>query len=231
MPAYLLSGAAPKRIDTPNSGQLDKLGVRGKVDLARDGSAAVNVTLSFHGKYATQLRSALAQVPENQLHDILESRVLGAALRGARLSKYQVARADQLDTPLEIQMQGQVPRFAQSTGGMLLISPPFSPRIGGLATLPTRQTPLLIGDATYHEVELSIRLPKGAQVVSQLQSEHLEEKTREVKVNDHAKAGHLVLNRSVRLEAGRIQPSAYGKFQNFARRADEALSAGIRIKP
>jgi hypothetical protein len=40
----------------------------------------------------------------------------------------------------------------------------------------------------------------------------------------------LVLDREIELPAGRVQPGAYGQFQEFARQADEALFHSVRVR-
>jgi len=39
-----------------------------------------------------------------------------------------------------------------------------------------------------------------------------------------------VLDREIALPAGRVQPGAYGEFQQFARQADEALFHSVRVR-
>ena len=133
----------------------------GTAKLAKDGSAKIELSQVFYGKYAMALRSVLSQLPEGRLHDVLESRLLGRALRGARLDHYSIEHRDDLDAPLAIHMQATMSGFAQPSGGSLVLSPPFAPRVSQLTTLPARQTPLLIGDATHQEVRLTIQLPRA----------------------------------------------------------------------
>jgi hypothetical protein len=38
------------------------------------------------------------------------------------------------------------------------------------------------------------------------------------------------LDREIELPAGRVQPQDYGKFQDFARQADEALFHSVRVR-
>ena len=57
---------------------------------------------------------------------------------------HEITHLDDLDHPLLLKMKAEMPGFAQSVGGDLSISPPFSPRVAQLATLPARQTPLML---------------------------------------------------------------------------------------
>jgi hypothetical protein len=189
----------------------------------------------FHGKFAVALRGAIAQLPEQQLRDVIESRLLGRALRGAKLVKHTLRHRDDLDNPLLIETEVEVNTFAQPSGGVLVLSPPFAPRISQLATLPVRQTPLLIDEATHQEVRLRIALPRGAEIESGVAPIELTDGERRVTIADRVETSKdgkkiLVLDRIVDVPAGRILPAQYAKFVAFARRADEALGASVRIR-
>lgn len=230
MPGYLLAGERPTKVKVPSVGAQDGIRYSGSAKVRADGSAFTKLLLEFHGKYATGLRTALAQLPENRLHDVLESRLLGATLRGAQLKHYAINDLDDLDKPLSFELHAEVPHFAQLSGKTLILSPPFMPQLSGLARLPSRQTPLLIGEAEHHEVELSIEFPKNAKITSKIQSGQLKDADRRVTLKDELGQNALKLHRVVDMPAGRIQPADYAAFVEFARDADEALSSSIRIR-
>lgn len=230
MPAYLLSSGAPELTRTPQEGTIDDVTYEGTVKLQATGAADVQLTLSFAGKYATGLRNALSQLPEDQLRDVLESRLLGRELRGIQLSHYRVDHFDDLDSPLLIHVQGHVQSFAERSGGALVISPPFGARLSQLAVLPARQTPLLLVDATHQRIKLKVELPPGAKLEHLAPPKSVKDGERRVTVRDSRQGGALVLDREIELPAGRVQPGAYGKFQEFARQADEALFHSVRVR-
>ncbi len=229
-PAYLLGTEPLKKLTTPRSGTEDSVVYKGAVQLAADGSAKIQLSQSFFGKYAMALRSILSQLPEGRLHDVIESRLLGRALRGASLDHYSIQNRDDLDAPLVIQMQATMNGFAQKVGNSLVISPPFAPRISQLTALPARQTPLLIGEATHQEVQLAIQLPRGATVATTLAPGTIKDGDRTVQVKDAFQNGALTLDRVIDIPAGRIQPSDYPAFVQFARRADDAVASNINIR-
>lgn len=230
MPAYVLSDDKPSSAQVPAAGALDNVRYAGVFRLSADGSADLELEQSFFGKYAMGLRNALAEIPEEQLRDVLESRLLGPELRGLELQSYAIDHFDDLDNPLVIRAKGRVPGFAQRSGNMLLVAPPFGPRVSQLAALPQRQTPLLMVEATHREISLRIVLPKGASLASDVVPVTINDGDRSVQVADSAKAGELSLVRTVNLPAGRIQPSDYPRFLAFARHADEALSQSVRVR-
>jgi hypothetical protein len=230
MPAYLLSRGAPELTRTPSEGTTDDMAYEGTVKLAATGAADVTLTLTFTGKYATSLRSALSQMPEDQLRSVLESRLLGRELRGIQLSQYRVDHFDDLDSPLSIQAQGHVQSFADRSSGALVVSPPFGVHLSQLAVLPARQTPLLLVDATHQRIKLSIELPPGAKLEPLAPARIVADGERKVSVRDAQKGNALVLDREIELPAGRVQPDAYPRFQDFARQADEALFHSVRVR-
>lgn len=230
MSAYILSGSEPTKTTVPNEGTKDGVMYSGKAKLDAEGSATAELVLEFHGKYATGLRTALASMPESQIRDALESRILGSALRGAQLSAYEIGDLDNLDAPLSFRLEARVPHFAQKSGGRLILSPPFMPQLSRMAALPSRKTPLLLDQANYQKIELSIELPPGAKVVSQVATADLKNDDRHVQVEDKLVKNTLTLMRVIDLPAGRVQPEEYPNFVDFARKADDALASSIRIQ-
>jgi hypothetical protein len=169
-------------------------------------------------------------MPEDQLRSVLESRLLGRELRGIQLSQYRVDHFDDLDSPLSIQAQGHVQSFAERSSGALVVSPPFGAHLSQLAVLPARQTPLLLVDATHQRIKLSIELPPGAKLEPLSPPKTVTDGERKVSVRDVQKGNTLVLDREIELPAGRVQPDAYPRFQDFARQADESLFHSVRVR-
>ena len=121
--------------------------------------------------------------------------------------------------------------FARVNRNEIVISPPFTVRLGALASLPTRETPLYISEqsAMFSTVHLRIKLPDGARVVTNLVSSTSNDGTRSTQVKDRVEQDMLVFDRVVGIPAGRIQPDAYPMFQGFVREAETALRKDIVI--
>ncbi len=231
MPAVVFSGGEVKKTTTPAAGALDHAATDGTVELAADGSATLKLVQTFHGKYATGLRGALSQLPERQIRDAIETRLLGGPLRGAELLDYHIDGVADPDAPIRITTHSKSRTFAQAVGGVLIIQPPgFGPRLGQMATLATRQTPLIVVDSISQSVKLTLQLPKGAALETAPKQRHITNAERRVDVLDAAKGSTLVLDRRVSLPAGRVQPAAYPAFLEFTRRADEATSGSFRVR-
>lgn len=225
--AYLLGELEAEKVRVPSGGSEDAIAYEGEGTLRADGSAELDLRIVFRGQFAANLRNGLSQIPENQLTGIIESRMLGQELKGARLLSHQVLDADKLDMPLVIAVKVEAPQLATSTAGGLLLGPPFMPRLGGLTPLSQRATPLLISDSTGQELKLALKLPPGMRAtVKQARATHPRSAFR---VDDEVGQGTLLLRRELKTDAGRVPPEEYGAFQAFTRQADASLGRAIRI--
>ena len=228
MPAYFLEGGR-ERTTVPSRGSEDEIAFSGTGKLDAAGGLTLDLVEQFSGKLAIALRRGLSQVPEQQLHDALESNLLAQTLRGGSLVKFSIEHRDDFDAPLVIRMAVKVSRFAQPDGKSLVLPPPLAPDLGRLATLPARQTPFLMAETLRRTIALDVELPKGA-TVSPLADAKLAESDRRVTVQDSFAAGTLHLRRVIDLPAGRIQPEAYPRFAVFVRQADDALSRAMKVQ-
>jgi hypothetical protein len=226
---HLLVEGAPA-IVTGTTGAFDGVVYEGEGELRPTGSASLALSRRFVGKYAIGVRHSIEQVPEAQLPDAIESQLLAKDLPGASLVRVEIIDRDDLDKPLTLQMQTEIPDFARRSSGGLVLTPPFSAGLGGLATLPTRETTLLLGEASRIEIRLRIKLPQGAKVVTPLETVELKDGDRRVEVRDRMEGDVLVIDRLIDLPAARIRPDAYGAFQKFTRLADDATQRDIRIQ-
>jgi tetratricopeptide (TPR) repeat protein len=229
MPAFELALGEPRAVQIPDEGDLDRLEYTGTVELAADGSAKLALKQSFYGKYAVSLRAGLEQVPEPQLRDVIESRLLGSALPGAKLLGFEVQQRDELEKPAIVDMQATLADFAEARPGALLIEPPLMPRVARLATLAVRQTPLLIRESTRQRVVLKIKLRPGSRVQG-LANGVLSEGELRVAVNDKLVGDELTLDREVYVPAGRISIEDYPRFLELTRTAHGMLTRPLTIE-
>ena len=134
----------------------------GRADLRDDGSATVDLAQSFDGKLGIQMRNVLDKIPEGQLHDFVETRLIGHNLPGARLRDLKIENTKNLAAPLVVRSHLEVPRLARAQGAELVVSSLFPMHLARLATLPQRQTPLLLPTWAHVEVKFEIVVPDGA---------------------------------------------------------------------
>jgi tetratricopeptide (TPR) repeat protein len=229
-PAIALVPGAP-RSTTAAEGSNDAVLNKGSVELASDGSATLSLDQRYEGKLAIMLRTALETLPDARLKETIEARLLPQSLPGARVLSVEVKNLAEIDEPLILSMKLEMSTFARARPGELVISPPFPMHLGGLAELPSRETPLYISEqiSTRVGLDLTIHLPKGATVSTPLEPGLLNNEGRLAKVSDRATPGLLVFDRQVDLPAGRVLQADYEKFQTFARKADTLLHRDVVI--
>jgi hypothetical protein len=228
-PGFLLTAGTPK-IKTSATGAFDGVVHEGTGMIRPNGSAVLALTRQFVGKYAIALREGIEQLPEARLHDAVESQLLAPDLPGVSLVDVAVRDRDDLDKPLTLQMNVEIPDFARRSAGELVLEPPFSAKIAEIAAMPERRTTLLISEASRVEVRLRVTLPEHATVVTRLSPRELRDGARSVLVNDRVEGRELVIDRVFDIPAARIRPEQYGKFHQFAREADQATHQEIRIR-
>jgi hypothetical protein len=230
MAARVFVGDKVESVTVPSDGIVDRVVYKAEVQLERDGAARVELQHVLFGRYAAALRGALSEMSETQIRDVVESRLVGYALRGARLERHAIENLDSPEQPLVIRTTSKVPSFAQVAGGVLLVTPPFAPKIAQLAALPRRQTPLLLVESTEQEVLLTFKLPPGAEPQGNLARGEVKDGDRRVVISDRIDGDTIVLDRKVSIPAGRVQVDAYPSFAAFARSADDALSSSVRVR-
>jgi hypothetical protein len=223
-PGVTAMADAPRET-TPSEGSKDQMTQVGTVDLAADGSATIDVEQRFEGKLAILIRSALETLPDARLKETVESRLLPQWFPGARVLSVEVKNLADLDAPMILSMKLEMSTFARPRPGEIVISPPFPRQLGALAALPTRETPLYLSEQISMGVamKLAIKLPPGARAPEALSPMSADDDGRTVRINDRVERGVLILDRLVNIPAGRVQSSAYPKFQEFARKGDAAL--------
>ena len=233
-PAIVLRPGAPRET-TPTTGAKDGVTNAGVAKLAEDGSATIRLTQNYEGQIAISLRNVLESLPESQVQETVEARLLPRVLPGALIDTLDIRNLHDLDRPLTLEMKVRMPNFAKvragSGGPELVVSPPFALRLSGLAQLPTRETPIYISEqmSTLSIVDLRVVLPEGAKVTTALSAWNAEDDGRTVKVNDRVQDGALVIARTIDIPAGRVQPETYAAFQSFVKSADTVLHRDVVI--
>lgn len=227
---HLFTATGSQPVTIPTEGVEDRISFNGQFKLAVNGAADGGYDQVFAGRYGAALRQGLAQVGEGRTKDVIQTQILAKNLQGALLRDHAVQHLDDVDVPMVIHMDAEVARFAIRTGAKLLsFEPPFAPRLSQFATLATRQTPFLMrSDQDWH-VNLVVELPPGARA-SGVNSAELAFGAMHVSVKDRVEGNRLILERHVRVPAGRVSPADYAQFVRFTRDADAALGREISVE-
>ena len=218
---------------TPDTGTRNLIEHRGVVRLAADGSAQLELTQRYHGRYAIQLRALLARVPPARRKEVVEARLLGLELPGARIQALSIAALDDLDKPVRLSMTVKVDGLARLGNGELELTVPFLVRVGRLVELPSRKTPLYISERVANRTKLDITViaPPGASLMTELATVKVNDRRVRLSVEDHVeKDGSVKVVRQVTVNASRVQPDDYPAFRERIERADRALNRRLRFK-
>lgn len=229
-PAIRLISGTP-RATTPTLGDADGVRIEGRAYLKEDGSATVDITQSYVGRMGIGLRAVFDRVAESKRNEFVETRLLANNLPGARLRELRMENREDLAKPLVLRMKADVPQLARSLGGgKLVLKQLFAVDIAQIASLPQRQTPLLLGSSSHVEVAFQILTPTTMRLPASLPTGELRDGDRSVVVRDSVEGNAIKLARVVDIPAGRVQPGEeYKRFVAFTQGADQLLAREIAL--
>ena len=228
-PAIRLVRGTPTDIIT-NTGALDGVVFEGRADLHEDGSATVELSQSFTGKLGISMRNVFDKIAEAQVKDFVESRLLARNVPGARLRDLKIENKTDLSEPLVVKTRLDVPELARKNGKTLVLRALFPMRIAQLASLPTRQTPLLLASASHAEIHFTVVVPESIRLPASLPSGEARDGERVVLVKDTVNGHAVTLERVIDVPAGRVQPGAeYAAFQKFTQDADALVERDVAL--
>ena len=229
-PAIRLVAGTP-RTTTPKLGAADGVQIEGRAFLKEDGSATVEISQAYVGRMGIGLRAVFDRVAESKRSEFVETRLLANNLPGARLKELRMENKEDLAAPLVLKMKAEVPQLARSLGGgKMVLKQLFAVDIAQIATLPQRQTPLLLGSSSHVEVDFQILTPTTMRLPPTLPGGELRDGDRSVVVKDSVEGNALKLVRLIDIPAGRVQPGAeYARFVQFTQSADQLLAREIAL--
>jgi tetratricopeptide (TPR) repeat protein len=229
-PAIRLVAGTP-RTTTPTLGAADGVQISGRAFLKEDGSASIEISQSYVGRMGIGLRAVFDRVAESKRREFVETRLLANNVPGAKLTDLRTENKEDLAAPLVLRMKADVPQLARNVGGgKLLLKQLFAVDIAQIASLPQRQTPLLLSSSSHVEVNFQILTPTTMRLPASLPGGELRDGDRSVVVKDSVEGNALKLVRIVDIPAGRVQPGAeYAQFVKFTQSADQLLAREIAI--
>ncbi|MBK6465307.1 MAG: hypothetical protein IPF92_30535 [Myxococcales bacterium] len=226
----LVPGTPRETIAVGAADVTDGIGIKGRADLREDGSATIELTQSFTGKVGIGMRGVFDKVPEGKRLDFVESRLLARNLPGARVRDVQLENMTHLGEPLVMKVKAEVTQLVRSEGAGFALKSLFPLHLAQLATLPTRQTPLLLGASSHFELDFQIVVPASVRMPAELPGGTLRDGERVVMVKDAVEGHSLRLVRVIDIPAARVQPGAeYAGFVAFVQKADALVEREIAL--
>jgi tetratricopeptide (TPR) repeat protein len=229
-PAIVLTAGTP-RATLPMEGSLDGVFFEGRAVVREDGGAALEIVQRYGGRLGTQMRSVFDRIAPGQLRDFAETRLLGRSFSGARVRDVTIEDKDDLDKPVTVRIAADAPDLVRPNGsGSVVLKPVFPLKLVQLATLPERQTPLLLGTSSHAEVKFRVVFPDGWRMPAQLPAGEVKDGERVVTVRDRVEGHAITLDRRVEVPAGRVQPGKdYAAFMQFTRDGDALLDREVAV--
>ena len=202
----------------------------GRAAMRGDGSATLDLVLTFSGNRAIAWRNAFDRVPQARRFDFVERELVAPSFDGGHVREMKVDGLEAVDQPLVMQLRVEVPHLAKTAQGHLAIRPPFAPSLAQLAALPERHTPLLRSTSWHTEIRLHVLLPDSSTAPGQLPQGELRYGDALVASKDVASGRTVDFERVVDLPAGRVHPGEeYARWQKFVRDADVLLTRDVVI--
>jgi len=211
-------------------GDADETVYEGTADVREDGSATLDMTVTFQGDRAIMWRTALDQIPEAKATDFVERELIAPSFDGGHVRDMKIEHAKELDSPLVMHLRVDAPELAKPVAAGLAMHPPFAPPLSQLAALPERRTALLRRSSWRAEVRLHVDLPGSSHVASPLPSGRQADGDAFVAVHDSASGRAIEFNRVIDIPSGRVQPGEqYAQWQRFVRTSDALLTRDVVV--
>jgi cellulose synthase operon protein C len=229
-PAIVLAADMPRDVVHATGVPEDDVLYEGRADVKEDGSALLELTLTFSGNRAIAWRNALDQIPQAKLYDFVDRELVAPSFDGGHVRDLKVEGADALDQPLVMHARIEAPELAKMVHGGLALHPPFAPNMTQLAALPVRHTPLLRPASWRAEVRLHVVLPESMKMPGDMARGTAHDGDASVLVKDAVNGHAIDFDRAIVLPAGRVQPGEeYATWQKFVRDADALIARDVLI--
>jgi hypothetical protein len=230
-PALVLVEGAP-RITIPAAPEgSDRRTIEADVEVARDGSAKIEVVETFRGATAVAWRTDLESVPNAVLEERFEEAYVSRLVPGAALESLRITGREDPEQPLVFHYRFEVSELGRRQNGRRVVPGFFPSQLAPVyAPLGERTTPEIVAPAIDADVTVRFRvgdgmeLPRAPRPVEQRAPGGARFVMRARREGDA-----LVMERSVRLPIMRVSPSAYPALARFCRGVDEVEAREITV--
>jgi hypothetical protein len=212
------------------AGAIDGVLYSGRADVRENGSATIDLALTFAGNRAIAARAQLDKIPEARLLEYVEKEIVASTFDGGHARDLKVENRSTIDQPLVLRMRIEVPQLAKVVQSYLSLRSVFPLDLRELAQLPQRQTPLLRRGSYHTEVHFDVVFPESMKMPASIPGGEARHGDAIVVVKDAVHGHAITLDRIVDLPAGRVQPGDdYARYRQFARDADTLLEREVLI--
>jgi hypothetical protein len=219
-PAFRLVPGTPAAT-VSESGAIDALVYQGRADVRDDGSALLDLSITFSGNLGIGLRKGITETPEARRYEVVERSVVAPRFAGGHLREMHIENLADVDVPVVLRLKIEAPELAKQVAQGLSLRAVFDQRLDKLAELPERQTPLLRVQSWHTETHLEVTFPDKLRMPAKLPTGDVTYAGCVVSVHDTVNGHAIYLERIIDLPAGRVQPGdEYARYQRFARDAD-----------
>ena len=220
-------------IDDESCQQRARTVARVQLTLATDGTATGEIEEEFHGREAVRWRALLARTPEDERMGMFEEDYVADVLPGAEVTELEIQNESTLGEALIVTYRISSLRLGESPaeGTLRLLLPYQSELASGFASLPSRQTALVIHAPQDETISFEIRLPDGATAQLPPPVQAIDPRG-EYRLTAPAEQppGTILLERHISLHPGRVEPSRYATWSSFCRTVDRSEQQPITVR-
>jgi len=210
----------------------DRFENRASIQLAADGSATIEGSISIFGDRAWGLKDGLRNQPADEMQSQLEGELAGL-YPGFEIESFTTPAIDDPGTPLVRTFKGKVSNLARAQGGTLALALPMESLgqlLSALVSSTERRTALLLNFDLHQQDEVRIAAPAGWRFKSIPAGLVYPTVPMLYSLQFELKDGALVIRRGLALGPGRIEPSGYGQLTRQVKKISEAEEVTIELE-
>ena len=198
-----------------------------KVSLEKDGAAHLASSWEIRGSGAALWRMKYESQATRE-HRFAGD--LGEHFPGVKILKLDFVQLDDIEEPVEVSCEAEVPRFARVEDKVLLFKPaPGLNLTASHARLSTREHDLMPGMPWHSDLSIEVRLPKGFVVRELPEPAVIRSKFGEMKLEIRARGPRIFARRTFTLSVDRIAADEYEAFRDFCIKVDGILARTIAV--
>lgn len=198
------------------------------IRLAADGSAAIRAEERILGAAAPGYRSTYQA--EGTREDRLE-RALRGTFPGLEISAQSFGDLEDLEVPIELRYEGDVPQLAQRDGQTLLLAPSvLGDLLRRMARSPERSHPLELGSTSSYREVRTVELPSGARPGTLPSGGTATSDFGTLSLQVEVQGRRIVATTEFQLLRDRVSPREYPAFRRWVQEADQILRQRLNIE-